>query len=104
MRRKSVRTPISARHFESFRKPIGCLVALRSGIDAQILHTDFDLLFCDSCRRNAGILTQCSTGWFTYSRVFIAPASGAEPVRRDPAHPLISNDEYRESGKQPSFP
>jgi len=45
-----------------------------------------------------------STGWYAYSRLFIPPPSGPGPVRPDPAHPLVSNDEFRESGKQPTFP
>lgn len=45
-----------------------------------------------------------STGWYAYARVFIPPASGPGPVLQDPAHPLVSNDEFRESGKQPTFP
>jgi hypothetical protein len=45
-----------------------------------------------------------STGWYAYSRVFIPPPSGPGPVRQDAAHPLVSNDEFRESGKQPTFP
>jgi len=45
-----------------------------------------------------------SAGWFAYSRVFIPPASGAGPVRQDPAHPLVSNDDFRLTGKQPTFP
>jgi len=45
-----------------------------------------------------------STGWFAYSRVFIPPPSGPGPVKPDPAHPLISNDDFRDSGKQPTFP
>jgi hypothetical protein len=48
--------------------------------------------------------TTPDTGWFAYSRVFIPPPSGPGPVRPDPAHPLVSNDEFRDSGKQPSFP
>lgn len=48
--------------------------------------------------------SSASTGWYAYSRVFIPPPSGPGPVRSDPAHPLISNDEFRDSGKQPSFP
>jgi hypothetical protein len=44
-----------------------------------------------------------SAGWFAYSRVFIPPASGAGPVRPDPAHPGVSNDEFRATGKQPSL-
>ena len=45
-----------------------------------------------------------SVGWFAYSREFIPPASGAGPVRQDPAHPHVSNDEFRVTGRQPTFP
>jgi hypothetical protein len=45
-----------------------------------------------------------SAGWFAYSRQWIAPKTGAGPVRQDPAHPLVSNDEFRATGKQPTFP
>jgi hypothetical protein len=45
-----------------------------------------------------------STGWYAYSRLFIPPPRGPGPVRPDPGHPLVSNDEFRESGKQPTFP
>src|SRR5882672_216674 len=45
-----------------------------------------------------------SAGWFSYAREFIPPASGAGPVRQDPAHPHVSNDEFRTTGKQPTFP
>ena len=45
-----------------------------------------------------------SVGWFAYSREFIPPANGAGPVRQDPAHPHISNDEFRVTGNQPTFP
>jgi hypothetical protein len=41
-----------------------------------------------------------SAGWFAYSRQFIPPKSGAGPVRQDPAHPLVSNDDYRVSGRE----
>jgi hypothetical protein len=43
-------------------------------------------------------------GWFSYSRQWIAPASGPGPVMADPAHPTVTNDEYRISGRQPTFP
>jgi hypothetical protein len=43
-----------------------------------------------------------SAGWFAYSRTFIPPASGAGPVRDHPAHPHVSNDEFRATGKQPT--
>src|SRR5215468_3221498 len=45
-----------------------------------------------------------SAGWFAYSREFIPPASGAGPVRQDPAHPHVSNDEFRVTGRQPTIP
>jgi hypothetical protein len=32
------------------------------------------------------------------------PDNGAGPVRDDPAHPTISNDQFRLTGKQPTFP
>jgi hypothetical protein len=43
-----------------------------------------------------------SIGWYAYNRLFIAPASGAGPVLQDPAHPYVSNDEFRVTGKQPT--
>jgi hypothetical protein len=44
-----------------------------------------------------------SAGWFAYSRTFIPPASGAGPVRPDPAHPHVTNDDFRATGKQPTM-
>lgn len=44
-----------------------------------------------------------SAGWFAYTRQFIAPASGAGPVMAEPAHPGVSNDEFRATGRQPSL-
>ena len=45
-----------------------------------------------------------SAGWFAYKREFIPPANGAGPVLQDPAHPHVSNDEFRATGRQPTFP
>src|SRR5258706_1667071 len=45
-----------------------------------------------------------SAGWFAYTREFIPPASGAGPVLQDSAYPLVSNDEFRATGRQPTFP
>src|SRR6202140_4697518 len=42
-----------------------------------------------------------SIGWYAYNRVFIPPASGAGPVQQHPAHPYVSNDEFRVTGRQP---
>jgi len=47
---------------------------------------------------NAGV------GWVSQPGGLKPPASGAGPVRDDPAHPTISNNEFRLSGKQPTFP
>jgi hypothetical protein len=41
-------------------------------------------------------------GWYAYNRLFIAPGSGAGPVQQDPAHPYVSNDEFRVTGRQPT--
>jgi hypothetical protein len=43
-----------------------------------------------------------SIGWYAYNRIFISPVSGAGPVQQDPAHPYVSNDEFRVTGKQPT--
>jgi hypothetical protein len=40
--------------------------------------------------------------WYAYNRLFIPPASGPGPVVQDPAHPYVSNDEFRVTGKQPT--
>jgi hypothetical protein len=45
-----------------------------------------------------------STGWFAYARVFIPPASGPGPVQQDAAHPLVTNDDFRATGRQATFP
>ena len=37
-------------------------------------------------------------------RGYEAPSDGAGPIRQDPAHPLISNDEFRRNGRQPTMP
>jgi hypothetical protein len=44
-----------------------------------------------------------SAGWFAYSRQWIAPASGSGPVRADPAHRGVTNDEFRVTGRQPAY-
>jgi hypothetical protein len=44
-----------------------------------------------------------SVGWFSYTREFIPPASGPGPVQQDPKYPFVSNDEFRATGRQPTF-
>jgi hypothetical protein len=41
-------------------------------------------------------------GWYAYNRLFIPPLSGPGPVQQDRAHPYVSNDEFRVTGKQPT--
>jgi hypothetical protein len=43
-----------------------------------------------------------SVGWYAYNRQFIPPASGPGPVQQDPAHPYVTNDEFRVTGRQPT--
>jgi hypothetical protein len=45
-----------------------------------------------------------STAWYSYSRDFIAPPTGAGPVLSDPAHPHVSNDEFRATGRPATIP
>jgi hypothetical protein len=44
-----------------------------------------------------------SVGWVAVSGEWTQPASGAGPVRRDPGHPRVSNDDLRATGAQPTF-
>src|SRR5580704_10636508 len=41
-------------------------------------------------------------GWYAYNRQFIPPPSGPGPVQQDPAHPYVTNDEFRVTGRQPT--
>jgi len=43
-----------------------------------------------------------NVGWYAYNRIFIPPASGPGPMQQDPAHPYVSNDEFRVTGRQPT--
>lgn len=45
-----------------------------------------------------------AVGWILANRGYEAPAIGAGPLLQDPAHPLVSNDEFRRSGRQPTMP
>jgi hypothetical protein len=45
-----------------------------------------------------------SVGWIAFSNTFIPPLNGPGPVTDDPAHPRITNDDFRLSGRQPTFP
>jgi hypothetical protein len=43
-----------------------------------------------------------SQAWYAYNRMFIPPASGPGPVVQDAAHPYVSNDDFRVTGRQPT--
>ena len=46
-----------------------------------------------------------SVSWIRIGEaVFKPPLSGYGPVNDDPAHPTISNDDFRKTGAQPTFP
>lgn len=45
-----------------------------------------------------------ATQWYAYSEVLLPPPSGPGPVMQDPEHPLITNDDFRATGKQPTYP
>ena len=46
-----------------------------------------------------------AVGWVALSNEFQSPpAGGAGPVRQDPAHPRVTNEEYRRTGRQPTLP
>jgi hypothetical protein len=45
-----------------------------------------------------------AVGWILTNRGLEPPAIGAGAVRQDPAHPLVSNDEFRRTGRQPTMP
>jgi len=47
---------------------------------------------------NAGV------GWITLFNQFQPPPSGPGPLRQDPAHPRVTNAEYRRTGRQPTQP
>ena len=46
-----------------------------------------------------------AVGWLlTSDGFFLPPDSGAGPIGQDPAHPYVSNDEFRKTGHQPTMP
>jgi hypothetical protein len=45
-----------------------------------------------------------SVSWISIRGGFKPPPSGPGPIADDPAHPTVTNDDYRTTGKQPTFP
>lgn len=64
------------------------------------------LLMCGAAAPDAApqFAPNPAVGWVAFAPAFIAPAAGTGPVRDDPKHPRIGNDELRDLGAQPSFP
>jgi hypothetical protein len=50
-----------------------------------------------------GLSPNNAVGWIATSTEFFQPVSGAGPVSQDPAHPHVSNEEYRATGRQPTL-
>src|SRR5256885_14707228 len=44
-----------------------------------------------------------SVGWIALQNEMQQPPSGAGPVVQDPAHPRVTNDEFRRTGRQPTL-
>src|SRR5712691_2507150 len=45
-----------------------------------------------------------SVGWIALGGQFIPPPRGPGPITDDPAHPRVTNEDFRLTGKQPTFP
>ena len=45
-----------------------------------------------------------SVGWVALSTEFQRPPSGPGPLLQDPAHPRVTNEEFRRTGRQPTLP
>jgi hypothetical protein len=45
-----------------------------------------------------------SSAWYAYSELLLPPSSGPGPVLQDPNFPLVTNDDFRATGKQPTYP
>src|ERR1700760_2238884 len=45
-----------------------------------------------------------SVSWVAVQGGFKPPQSGAGPVQDDPNHPTITNDDFRLTGRQPTWP
>jgi hypothetical protein len=43
-------------------------------------------------------------GWIAFRAQFLPPLSGPGPVTNDRAHPPVSGDDFRATGRQPTFP
>jgi hypothetical protein len=56
-----------------------------------------------AANRTNSLAPNNAVGWIATSTEFFPPASGAGPVRQDPAYPHVSNEEYRATGRQPTL-
>jgi hypothetical protein len=83
--------------------PMGRFAGYRAGVLAGAACLAGGLSFTALAQGTApDFAPDASVGWYAYNRIFIPPASGAGPVQQDPAHPYVSNDEFRVTGRQPT--
>jgi hypothetical protein len=45
-----------------------------------------------------------SSAWYAYSEVLLPLPGGPGPVTQDPNYPLVTNEDFRATGKQPTYP
>jgi hypothetical protein len=81
------------RHTFTARVLIGS-VCLTAGLSGSLMAAD---------RAPPNFAPNPSAAWFAYAREWIAPKSGPGPVMQHPNHPRVTNDDYRATGKQPTF-
>lgn len=65
--------------------------------------TALALLYATAAAAVPDFAPSASTGWYSYSRDFMPPPSGPGPVQQDRAHPRVTNDDFRATGRQPTY-
>src|SRR5580765_5927434 len=50
-----------------------------------------------------GFAPNPDVGWISVVSRYTPPPSGPGPVAEDPAHPHVSNEEFRRTGRQPTI-
>ena len=76
----------------------------RRAVHLSFLASLFSLLIFPAIAAQPDFAPQPDTQWYAYSEVLLPPPSGPGPVMQDPRHPLITNDDFRATGKQPTYP
>jgi hypothetical protein len=63
-----------------------------------------DMAFAANAAAIPNFAPNPSVSWVAVQGGFKPPESGAGPVQDDPHHPTITNDDFRLTGKQPTWP